>query len=331
MKQDEFLFLQQCLSLENPQCQATIKQAHLENKWFIPEFIEFAIKHIHPYYLKPTIYHDIYQKYPLLNQSQQDVKIGLIMAGNIPLAGFYDLLALWMSPFKIVLKLSSKDNCFMKYVIEALRQFNSGFQDKIEYSDYLKNCDAYIISGSNQTLSALKPYIQNKPHIMRGHKTSIAVLTGQESESELQHLAKDIFMYFGMGCRNVSKLYVPENFDLLSLKQHFQEFEFIKNHFTYHQNLEYRLSVYLLNQDQHIYQDFYILKNSSFLSPPIGVIYYETYNEISALNLKLKGLNEQIQTIVGLEYVPFGEAQLPNFWDFPDGIDIYKFLENQCL
>jgi hypothetical protein len=198
-------------------------------------------------------------------------------------------------------------------------------KEEIIFSEMLKNCDAYIATGSNNSARYFEQYFGKYPNIIRKNRTSIAIIDGTETEQELQKLANDVYQYFGLGCRNVTKIYVPEEYNFELLLNTFRIHHELKNHGKYANNLDYNLALYILNNKFYMSNESLLMVENEGLFSPISVLHYEFYKNIDELNSTLKN-NQEIQTIVGHQYLPFGSTQTPIFIEYADGIDTLKFL-----
>ncbi len=299
-----------------------------ENPWFTDPNVDRALNGVSKF-LDHKALETWLGNYSIKNSSK---KIGVAMAGNIPLVGFHDLLCILLSGHQLVAKLSSSDSVLMKFIKDSLIKIDPAFSEKIFFEERLNNVDAVIATGSDNTSRYFEYYFRNIPHIIRKNRTSCAIILGEESSEEFSVLGKDIFSYFGLGCRNVSKVYVPENFDFIPMLKSLDSYQPIINHHKYANNYDYQKSILLINQI-HFYDTGFLLltKNENMVSP-ISTIYYESYKDQDDLNAKLK-LNEgKIQCIVSArgwfkQSVPFGEAQFPAVDDYADGIDTLAFLQ----
>jgi hypothetical protein len=260
-------------------------------------------------------------------------KIGIAMAGNIPLVGFHDLMCVLLSGHQLVAKLSSSDSVLMKFVRDSIISIDSSFADKLLFEERLNGVDAVIATGSDNTSRYFEYYFRNIPHIIRKNRTSCAVIVGEESPEEYSMLGKDIFCYFGLGCRNVSKIFVPENFDFPVMLKSLESFQPIVNHHKYANNYDYQKSILLINQTHHYDNGFLLLTENENLVSPISTVYYQFYKDQNDLSLKLQSMADKIQCIVSAQgwykqSVPFGEAQFPLVSDYADGVDTMAFLQN---
>lgn len=259
-------------------------------------------------------------------------KVGILMAGNIPGVGFHDLMCTLLTGHIACVKLSSSDSVFSKWLIDQLVFIERRFADFILVEEMLKAKDAYIATGSDNSARYFDYYFGKYPHIIRSNRTSVAVLTGSESDEDLKNLGRDIFQYFGLGCRNVSKIFVKNEEVLHRLFQAIEPMSGIASHHKYHNNYEYNKSIYLVNGEKHMDNGFLILKESQDLVSPIAVLFYEVYSCEQSLTEQLEFLEKRIQCVVSganlgfRQVVPFGAAQKPGPWDYADGADTIRFL-----
>lgn len=258
--------------------------------------------------------------------------VGIIMAGNIPLVGFHDFLSVLLSGNKVLVKQSSNDQRILPVIADYLISLNPQYQDRIIFTEgRMRDFDAVIATGSNNTARYFEYYFRDKPSIIRKNRNSVAVLTGKETTAQLEALGDDIFRYFGLGCRNVSKLYVPENYDFDSFYKAMEPWYHLTNHAKYANNYDYNKAVYLMSEFKFLDNGFLILKNSTDWSSPIATVFYETYKDQNELRKMLEDHREKIQCIVASgfveEEVNFGQTQSPALWDYADNVDTIAFLE----
>lgn len=265
------------------------------------------------------------EAYPYAEGS--DKLVGLIMAGNIPMVGLHDLLSVLMSGHRVLLRPSSDDHILMRMVVAILEKLDEGYKTRISWAEgKMTDFDAVIATGSNNTSRYFEYYFSKVPNIIRKNRSAIAILDGTESEEMLEALGKDIFQYFGLGCRNVSKIYVPMNFDLdRFFKGIFSQSEIIQ-HNKYANNYDYHKSIYLLNGDNILENGFMLLKETEALSSPVATVGYERYEDGTELRAQLNERKDEIQCIVSRQDVPFGQAQYPSLSDYADGVDTMEFL-----
>jgi len=311
-------------SLSDDDLESLGASAQNQNSWFTKKSVREALSGI-----------VLFLDYGSLERwtSQYDLesivpkKIGVIAAGNIPLVGFHDVLAVLISGHELMLKASSDDTVLMNFIRKHLIEIDPGFKDKFQMVERLNAADAYIATGSDNTARYFKFYFKDKPNIIRTNRTSVAVLTGHETDRQIMDLGRDIFQYYGLGCRNVSKLYVPKDFDFSKVLSRLQEYESVAAHHKYNNNYDYNKSIYLINGEPHLDNGFLLLRESTQLVSPISVLYYETYIDHDDLLKKLKVNKKKIQCVVGEGYVPFGAAQCPTVMDYADGVDTLDFLQ----
>jgi hypothetical protein len=303
-------------------------KAKNENSWFTTESIERAFKGLRSYLKKEHLQQWV-SAYGL--QPSQERTVAVVMAGNIPLVGFHDFMAVLVSGHTLQMKLSSKDSVLLSHIAEKLVEIEPTFSRKIILASQLWKFEAVIATGSDNSSRYFEYYFGKYPHIIRKNRTSVAVLTGKETAAELEALGKDVFDYFGLGCRNVSKLFVPRDFDLKLLLDSWSGFQPALDHHKYHNNYDYQKSILLVNSIPFLDSGFVLLRENENLVSPIAVVYYETYHDEGDLALKLTASKEKIQCVVGKVIpgaVPFGHAQSPMLWDYADQIDTLKFLDN---
>lgn len=327
---EAFVMLGQAIqSLSQNDKESLFRRAADINPWFTPANIERALAGIVSFLDKETLERWLGNyKTPFEPRS-----IGIIMAGNIPLVGFHDMLSVLITGHKAIIKLSSQDEVLPKAVIDLLTDADPAFIQQIEIVETLPTVDAVIATGSNNSSRYFKKYFANKPHIIRMNRTSIAVLDGNESVHEQEKLGDDIFSYFGMGCRNVSKLFVPEGYKIENLLSYFEVYEDIINHPKYFNNYEYNKAIFLVNRIEHLDNGFALFTESKELVSPLSVVYFEFYTSMDDLKGKLDLINDHLQCIVGniegiRKLIPFGQAQSPAIDDYADDVDTMKFLSS---
>lgn len=258
-------------------------------------------------------------------------QIGVVMAGNIPLVGFHDALCVLLSGHVLLAKLSKDDTLLMQWILGELQRLEPRFTEQIQVVERLNAADAFIATGSDNTARYFDYYFGKKPNIIRRNRTSVAVLTGREESHDLGLLGEDIFRYYGLGCRNVSKLYVPEGYDFVPLLDALQPWQHVLNHHKYQNNYDYNKSILLVNRVPHLDTGFLLLTESSQLVSPISVLHYSTYSSEVDLVDQLTDVAAQTQCIVsaGGQWAgsfPFGRAQRPAVSDYADGVDTMAFL-----
>lgn len=302
-----------------------IESAGRENGWFIPEFTEKAANAIASNFLQQPVLEDWAGRYRVPDTSHPLKNVGVVMAGNIPLAGFHDWMTIFISGNRALIKPSSKDQVLIKKITGTLVSWEPEAANWFQYEEMLKGCDAYIATGSNNSSRYFDYYFSKYPHIIRRNRTSVAILDGQESYEELDRLADDISLYFGMGCRNVTKLYVPRDYDFLPLLAALKKYLYLADHFKYKNNYDYNLAILLLNKIVYMSSGAVLLVEDKSLFSPVSQLNYEFYDDRSQVEIDLK-LHPDLQCIVGRNEVPFGQAQSPAITDYADGVDTLDFL-----
>ena len=266
-----------------------------------------------------------------LNKIEEPKNVAIIMAGNIPLVGFHDFLSVLICGHNALVKLSSSDKHFLPLVAKFLEYHNPYFKNKITFTDEkLTGFDAVIATGSTNSARYFEYYFGKYPHIIRKNRNGVAILTGNETTEELELLGDDIFQYFGLGCRSVSKLFVPKNYDFDILFSGLYKFRSIINYKKYHNNYDYNKAVYLMSLYKILENGFVILKEDKSYASPIATLFYEYYDSFDALVSRLHSESEQIQCIVCnenvVDFVKFGQTQRPKLWNYADGVDTVEFL-----
>jgi hypothetical protein len=306
-----------------------IEAAIHHNSWFTLENMIFAFKSRSDSLTDENL-KQWTNKYHFKDKNQPKV-IGLIMAGNIPLVGFHDLLSVLITGNKALVKLSSNDQKIIPILMEYLQKIEPEFKDKIQFTETkLTNFDAVIATGSNNTARYFEYYFGKYPHIIRKNRNSVAVLTGLETDEELASLGEDIFRYFGLGCRSVSKIFVPKNYNFELLLNALYPFNYLLNYNKYSNNYDYNKAVYLMSLFPILDNGFLTLKEDSSYSSPIATLFYEFYDSISDLLRKIEVDKDQLQCIVSHDFIPnsipFGSSQTPDLWDYADNMDTLEFL-----
>lgn len=342
-----------CLS-GAPALEAAKYKAYTENGWFTPEFTRLAIQQIATQYLQKDKLTAWAKKYNLPATVNTPKTIGLIMAGNIPLVGFHDLLTIFISGHRQLIKTSTRDNTLIHHLVEWMIGKNPEIPDYIAFAERLNGCDVYIATGSNNSGRYFDYYFGKYPHIIRRNRTSVALLTGNETPAELSALADDVNQYFGLGCRNVTQIYVPENYDFLPLLNAFNKYQHLSDLQKYKNNYDYQLTLLILNKKQYMTNGaggvngtILLTENESPFSP-ISVLHYQYYKP-GQIPPALTENNEAIQCIVGKTgalieqtgapveqtgapggqpIIPFGNAQQPSLEDYADGVDTLQFLRD---
>lgn len=341
---------------KEPRLEKAVKNAIRHNGWFTEENILLAIHSLGEMLREAKIRKWIDNYESIRHQVSGIRNIGVIMAGNIPLVGFHDFLCVLMSGHNFAGKLSSDDEHLLPALADILIQLEPEFKEKIRLTPTLSKGEgafsslgrdregwAFITTGSNNSARYFEYYFGKHPHIIRKNRNSIAILDGDESEEDLKNLGRDIFQYFGMGCRNVSKIYIPQNYNLDKFFSAIVDFGDVINHNKYYNNHCYYHSIYLLNQEKFLDNNFLMLKEAPSYSPergetiasPVATLYYERYNNLDVLFKKLSTVKEQLQCIAYDQTLPpslenirvrYGQTQSPELWEYADGVDTMEFL-----
>ncbi len=304
-----------------------LKKSEIENPWFTMDNQKFALKQWSDLLTKDNINSWLSSYSP----SKTTKKVGLILAGNIPLVGLHDVISVIVSNHIPLIKLSSKDKQMLPFLLKKWKEFSDN-EIEYEFVERLVDFDAVIATGSNNTARYLEFYFKNHLSIIRKNRTSVAVIKGDETEEELKLLAQDIFRYFGLGCRNVTRLFIPEDFVIDRVFESFIDFKEIINHNKYANNYDYNRAVYLLNQDKFWDNNFVMLKEDEKLFSPLSVIHFSRYSSLDDVKNFINENEENIQCVVGkndlgIETVNFGEAQNPGLDTYADNVDTMQFLE----
>lgn len=304
-----------------------LKKSEIENPWFTIDNQKFALKQWADLLTEENVKNWL-KDYSISKTSK---RVGLILAGNIPLVGFHDVVSVVLSNHIPVIKLSSKDKYMLPFLLRKWNEFSNN-EIEFEFVEKLENFDAVIATGSNNTARYLEYYFKNHMSIIRKNRTSVAVLKGDETEVELQLLAKDIFQYFGLGCRNVTRIFIPQDFVIDRLFESFIGFQDIINHNKYANNYDYNRAVYLLNQEKFWDNNFVMLKEDDKLFSPLSVINFSRYDSLDDVKSFITENEDNIQCVVakdelGFDSIRFGEAQCPALNTYADNVDTMKFLE----
>jgi len=305
------------------------EQLHLAkvlNPWFTKENIEKALNAWHEQ-LKVDMLTAWLNPYKL-EVVASPRKVLIIMAGNIPLVGFHDFLTVLISGHKVVVKMSSTDNVLLKVLIEKLLSIAPEFKESISFIDDVKNrkFDGVIATGSDNSAQYFEYYFKGAKKIIRKNRRSVALLDGSESAMELKGLADDVFSYFGLGCRNVSKLFLPKGYDLNKLFEAFFSYSYLVDHKKYGNNYDYNKAIFLMGSNKLVENGFLLMKEDKSLLSPVAMLYYEYYDDIKTVEQFIEANAEQLQCVVSKKDIPFGNTQKPNLWDYADGVDTVDFL-----
>ena len=303
-----------------------LSQSH--NGWFTKEQVYFAVNSWAEALTEANL-NEWISKYDFSKVTPKTV--GLILAGNIPLVGFHDFLSVLISGHNVLIKTSSNDQHLIKFLADYLIAVEPELKDRITFTDgKLEKFDAVIATGSNNTARYFEYYFKDKPSIIRKNRNSVAILDGNESHEDLVNLGEDIFRYFGLGCRNVSKLFIPVEYNFDAFFKAMYEYQEVIHYEKYSNNYDYNKAVFLMSNFKLLDNGFLTIKEDNSYSSPISSVFYEFYEDLEALKIRLKNESDQIQCIVSNqladESIPFGQTQKPKLWDYADDVDTLKFL-----
>lgn len=304
---------------------SVMQQAYAKNNWFLPVFQQTAARQLADRFLQGDALRNWAQQYGL-TEPETPRTVGIVMAGNIPLVGFHDFLCVYISGHQQRIKLSSKDDVLLRHLVAQMISWEPAVAERVLFADTLKNCDAYIATGSNNSARYFDHYFGRYPSIIRRNRTSVALLTGNETTTELDALADDIMLYFGLGCRNVTQVYVPEGYDFRALLHALRKYSYFFDHHKYRSNYDYQLAIYIMNNRYYMTNDCIVLAESNEHFSPIGTLHYCFYKgNPEALAAELKK-EQQVQAVAGAGGLPFGTAQQPSLTAYADGVDVMDFL-----
>lgn len=306
-----------------------LKQAEIHNPWFTPDNLNYCFGQWGNLLTEENIKNWL-SKY---KWSSSPKTVGIIMAGNLPLVGLHDLISVLLAGHIALVKTSSKDDVLMSAVIDFLKEKDRDLKDSVRKVEKLEDYQSVIATGSNNTARYFEFYFKDIPHIIRKNRTGVAVLDGNETKQDLKNLSDDIFRYFGLGCRNVTRLFLPEKFNTDLLFEAFYDWNSIMNHSKYANNYDYNRAIYLMEKQDFLDNNFVMLREADSFHSPIGVVHYSFYKNIEKLESELIERQDEIQCVVGNvltdfeNSVGFGQSQQPGLSDYADGVDVMKFLE----
>lgn len=314
-----------CNATYYEQFNTTIQREIFHNGWHTEELVRISLINLAQWLNEETLENWI-ASYPF---REKEKTIAVIMAGNIPLVGFHDFMCVLFSGYTIQIKLSSEDNRLFHFIYEGLVNIDARFEDKIQIADTkLSSFDAVIATGGSSSIVHFKSFFSKVPHLFRGNRSSIAILSGKESPEELKLLGKDIFLYFGRGCRNVSHLLLPKGYSLNTIFEQIISYSAVINNKKYGNNYDYHKTIHLMNLENFLDNNFVLLKESEALHAPIGMIYYHYYEHSTDIAEYLAINKEEIQCIVGENHQPFGSSQEPQIDDYADNLNTMDWLHN---
>ena len=297
-----------------------------KNLWFTEDSIKQSLSAISTWLSEEAISAWL-ETYVEGLENQKKETVAVIMAGNIPLVGFHDYLAVLLSGNNLIAKLSSEDPLLLKFVHHQLTEIESDFKDTVEFTESrMAGFDKVIATGSNNTSKYFEQYFGKYPNIIRKNRSSVAVLSGDESEKDFFELGRDIFSYYGLGCRNVSKLMVPKEYDFDGFFRAMMNFDKVGENSKYVNNVDYNKAILLINRHKFLDGGTLLLKEDQSLHSSVGILNYEFYDSKDQVESFINKESNAIQCVVGKDYIPFGEAQQPGLMDYPDGVDVMEFL-----
>jgi hypothetical protein len=316
--------LRQYISAQPTEWEIACKQAEQLNNWFTQKFIQTATQAVADNLLNNDLLRN-WADYYHLDDNINPKTVGIVMAGNIPLVGFHDFLCVFVSGHRQMIKPSSKDDVLLKHLVTKMTEWNPAVAERVQFNSMLKDCDAYIATGSDNSARYFDYYFGRYPSIIRKNRTSVGILTGNETEAELLLLADDVMQYFGLGCRNITKLYVPTGYNFVPLLNALRKYSWMFDHHKYRNNYDYQLAIYLMNNIYYMTNDCIVLIENEQVFSPIGTLHYSYYQQQADVIKSLQG-NKQVQAIVGNDHITFGHAQQPGLMDYADGVDVMAFL-----
>ncbi len=305
--------------------QAVKYKSFLQNQWFIPQFINLSTENIAKEFLQKDILEKVVADYKITEPEVMKT-VGIVMAGNIPLVGFHDFLCVFVSGHKALIKLSSKDDVLLPFLLKKMVEWNNETINHFAIADTLKNCDAYIATGSNNSGKYFDYYFAKYPHIIRKNRTSVALLEGNETSEELNLLADDVSLYFGLGCRNVTKLFVPEGYNFIPFLEALKKYDHFLEFHKYKNNYDYHLALLIMGNKYYMNNGTFLLAENASPFAPVSQVNFSYYNSTTEAISVLQD-SADVQCIVGHGFVPFGNVQKPCMTDFADGSDTLAFLK----
>ncbi len=313
---------------------AIAETAQHHNAWFTPDEVKKSLSSLG----KMLNEADLEQWFSTINVTAEPKKIGLILAGNIPLVGFHDVLSVLATGNIALIKMSSADDKLLPAVLKKLIAFEPSLDSRIQYVERLKDFDAIIATGSNNSSRYFDYYFGKVPNIIRKNRNSVAVINGDETVSEIEDLGHDIFDYYGLGCRNVSKIYIPKDYEIKKFFEPLERYQPIINHFKYNNNYDYNKSIYLVNAVKHLDNGFLLVKEDTSFTSPLAVLFYEEYNSLNEVEAILDSEHENIQCVVSTTDLNIkkgkikpGESQQPRLWDYADDVNTIEFLQSLAI
>jgi len=308
------------------------RRAKVVNPWFTQENIQKSILEISESYLNEDKLKEWLGHYLKINSYNSTKRVGLLLAGNIPLVGFHDILCTYLAGHQSKIKPSERDTIVLDYLIEQLISLDSRNEAYFEKVERLSDYEAVIATGSDSSGRYFKKYFSHVPHIIRMNRNGVAVIYNDTTDQALAQLGGDIFSYFGLGCRNVSKVYLEEGFDVQRIFKGIEKHRDIIHHHKYKNNYDYNFAMYLLNKEDFLTNDFIVFRQHKDIGSRIAALHYENFSDQTTLQSQLNSSRDQIQCVIsdrpieGFNIFDFGKAQMPDLMDYADGVDTMKFL-----
>ena len=305
--------------------QAAAHLAYLNNNWFTKDFTYKMLNNVVAYYLEEGALRKWATEYAVENLAPK--KVALILAGNIPMVGFHDVLCSYIAGHQTLIKYSDKDEILIPHLLKKLDD-----PDQFRRVERLEDFDAIIATGSNNSARYFESYFGKYPHIIRKNRNGVAILSGEETKEDFKALGRDIFTYFGLGCRSVAKIYVPQEYDFVPLMETLHTFNDLIHHNKFKNNFDYNYALYLLNKDNLFWNGCLCVKEDTSLHSRIASLHFEYYKDEDHLGELLESQKENIQCIVSLKPIDaypcfkFGDAQQPYLNNYADGVDTMQFL-----
>lgn len=298
-------------------------QVEANNPWFTMDFVKYAIQ---------TLAHEMLDSKKLsqwitpYSATTNSKNLGIILAGNIPLVGFHDLLCAYMSPHIVKIKLSSKDIILTKKIIEIWSSLDSEWASRISIVEKIDQCEKIIATGSANTYRYFEAYFKKYEHILRKNRTSIALVPANISDAELDLLMDDIFLYFGLGCRNVSLLWIEKGFQINRIFEASERYAHFFSHSKYMNNYDYQRTLLLLNRVIHLANNFLMLRENESIFSPISVVHYQEFEQMDKVHQFIAANHQDIQCVIGPGFITYGSSQQPGLNDYADGVNVMEFL-----
>jgi hypothetical protein len=327
---DLLVRLGEWLQQNNEEWQEAKQKAVWANPWFTADFIDLSVTNIVNRFLQKPLLLEWVAQYNLPAETAQPKTVGIVMAGNLPLVGFHDFLCVFVSGHNMMIKPSSKDDVLQRTMVEKLYQWDARTKELISFAEILRGCNAYIATGSNNSGRYFEYYFGKYPNIIRRNRTSVALVDGTETPEELSALADDIQLYFGLGCRNVTQLFVPQGYDFIPLLDALKKYDHLADNHKYKHNFDYHLALLIMNSKFYMNNGSVILTENVSPFSPVSQVHFQYYTNKTAVEQALSQ-DAHIQCVTGHGHIPLGAAQSPALNDYADGVDTMSFLAELSL